>query len=354
MQINLPLKQKIVSHINYRDVFNAPVSLYELQKWLDLTGSKVMLLKNELNSLVDEGLLETPDVINYCVVGRSALLREKGGKERLSERVINQNIKILKCLSWIPWVRFIGISGSIAVNNPTIDVVGLHKGTVDLDVFIITSRYSLWMIFYFERLMTNILTFFLGNKYMLCFNYAMDFSFLEIHNKNMYTATELFNLKPICDKNETYQKLLESNQWAIEYYPMLTNKLHQRNTGENSRRFGKILGSIRYPVNFLMFILFQISRAIKNFSVKPLLEASTKFDPSMGVNLERICPSGGGYQKFIEDRFKEKLQKNFPAYFNRKYIDYLFPTNASVERKATWARNFSEMEKSFAKYSVQS
>lgn len=322
------LKELVIIHINYRDVFNAAVSFTELQHWIG--SADTHQVKQVLHELLVEGLVETDNNLNYYVAGRSEIVRHRAGKKRLSIKCLKKHEKIIEYLSWMPFVRFIGISGSIAVENATLHKDGLHKNSVDLDIFVITASNSLWLVFYVERLLTNILTLLLGRRYIFCFNYAMDSSFLEIHNKNMYTATELFNLKPVYNKDNTYQLLLKSNSWANTYYPALSSSQTEIKDGfskTNAREFGSV---VRYPFNLFAFYLFHLSRVVKNVSLKPLSKIKLKFDPALTGNLKRICSANGGYENPIMERFESGFKKNFSNYYRPDLIQYLFPKQEKV------------------------
>jgi len=169
--MNTPtIKELVVIHINYRDVFNAAVNIQELQQWLGLSES--WPVKQVLKELVAEGLVETTDELNYCVAGRSEIFLHRESKRRLSRRCLRRHEKIISYLSWFPFIRFIGISGSVAAENATIEKTGYRKDSVDLDIFIITSSNALWLVFYLERLISMIFIFLLGRRYVFCFNYA--------------------------------------------------------------------------------------------------------------------------------------------------------------------------------------
>ena len=144
------LRELVIIHINYRDIFNAPVSLHDLQSWVDV--AEVSVIISELDYLTEEGLIETDGKHNYCVAGRSEVFRHRAGKKRLSAITLKNHQRIINYLSWIPFIRFVGISGSIAAENPTVDRDGIRQGKVDLDIFVITSANSLWLVFFFERI----------------------------------------------------------------------------------------------------------------------------------------------------------------------------------------------------------
>jgi hypothetical protein len=347
------LKELVIIHINYRDVFNAPVNVYDLQSWVGVT--EALLLIRELDDLIDEGLIETDGNHNYCVAGRSEVFSHRAAKKRLSAITFKNHQRIINYLSWIPFIRFIGISGSIAAENPTVDHAGIHKGSVDLDVFVITSPNSLWMVFFFERILTNLFTLLLRGRYLLCFNYAMDGTFLEIHNRNIYTATELFNLKTVFNKSDTIQQLMKVNAWAGKYYPTLSTIPEGHRPALAFTLLKDLLTVMMYPLNFSAFVLFQFFRCWKNRSLQPMTEISTRFSAGQRNNLKRICTPYGGYEEWVRFQFEKKFKENFNPYFKSDFIEFLFPKrHFAVKDVIVDPELLCSLRESFTKYNITS
>ncbi len=347
------LRELIIIHINYRDVFNASVNVYDLQSWIGVT--EALLLISELEDLIDEGLIETDGKHNYCVAGRSEVFRHRAGKKRLSEITYKNHQRIIKYLSWIPFIRFVGISGSIAAENPTTDQEGIRQGKVDLDIFVITSANSLWLVFFFERTLTNLFTLLFRSRYLLCFNYAMDGTFLEIHNRNLYTATELFNLKTVFNKQHAIQQLMRVNAWAGKYYPTLSIVTEEHRPPWVFKLLKELTTVMLYPLNFSAFVLFQLLRCLKNRSLQPLTEISDKFRTGQRNNLKRICTPYGGYEEWVKHQFEKKFKENFERYFKSEFMEFLFPKRHYAVKDVTVDPELiRSLRESFTRYNITS
>lgn len=347
------LRELIIIHINYRDVFNASVNVYDLQSWIGVT--EALLLICELDDLIDEGLIETDGKHNYCVAGRSEVFRHRASKKRLSEITFKNHQRVINYLSWIPFIRFVGISGSIAAENPTVDRDGIRQGKVDLDIFVITSANSLWLVFFFERILTNLFTRLFKGRYLLCFNYAMDGTFLEIHNRNIYTATELFNLKTVFNKQDTIQQLMRVNAWAGKYYPTLGTVPEVQRPTLAFTLLKDLFTVMLYPLNFSVFVLLQLTRSLKNKSLQPLTEISGKFKTGQRNNLKRICAPYGGYEECIKQQFEKKFKENFNPYFKPAFMEFLFPKrHYAVKDVIVDPELIRSLQESFTRYNITS
>lgn len=339
----LSLKQQIIVHFAYRDVFNAPIHLAELKDWLGGKTVSLREVETVLSDLVKEELLETIDGFSYCLYGRAEIFTKHAGNKVLAVEIFKKNVWPLKLLSFVPMIRYVGISGSVAAGNATVDVLGDNKGHVDLDIFMITSPSCLWIVFFIERCFANLLRLWKGDQHTYCFNYAMDESFLEVHNKSIFTATEIYNLKPVFNKGQSFQSMLESNDWVAKYYPTLTvGKAPLR-----SLLFDSILYILFYPINTLLYFLFQLARAIKHFSLRPLLEFSIRFKAYKPNSLNRVCSGNGGYEGAIKMQFSKNLKKHFADYYHEDLIQHAFPSETTAAEICQESLTF------FSKYTYQ-
>lgn len=334
------LKSSIVTHICYRDVFSSPILISELKKILALEIDDVTYFRVAIEQLKDENLIEEKN--GYFVsFGRLDLIPLQSDKNAITKKLISKGQRFLSIFAKIPFVQFIGISGSLAAKNPTMDKNGLNKGRVDMDLFVISTANTMWILFLFERVFTNMYKL-VFRKHFYCFNYVTDSTFLEIHNKNFYTATELHNLLPIYDNN-ICEEFIEANSWVRKYYK---NESGKTEISKNKRSyFLRMLA----PINYVCYVLFCFGRAIKRLEFSPILEISNRFNPVNKCNLKRIANSNGGYQEVIKMRFKDTLLRKFKSYYSDELLAELFPENASFDFSVQ-SKTDLEVDQLFEKY----
>jgi predicted nucleotidyltransferase len=114
-------------------------------------------------------------------------------------------------------ILFLGVTGSVAAGYPKIDD--------DIDLIIITKINKLWI----NRLK---LRFFVlvnriphrkygqkENKDEFCFNLWIDEGVLKLpkSRRNLRSAVDLILVKPIINKNNTYEKFILENDWAKKW-----------------------------------------------------------------------------------------------------------------------------------------
>jgi len=129
----------------------------------------------------------------------------------------NDRIKMyLSILKRLPFVQFVGITGSSAMTGWTEER--------DLDLCVVTKMKAIWTTRFFLVLLAKILR--VHNKRGVCLNLFFEESDLTISSNkcNSYIAHELLQMKPLIDKGQIYHRFLVENRWIYQYFPN-ANKL---------------------------------------------------------------------------------------------------------------------------------
>ena len=114
-------------------------------------------------------------------------------------------------------ILFLGISGSVASGHP--------KKNDDIDFLVITKQNRLWRTRLFLRLWVFIKKIphrkygKQGERDEFCFNLWLDDSNLLIpkNRRILKNAVDLVLLKPLINKNQTYEKFILANNWAKKW-----------------------------------------------------------------------------------------------------------------------------------------
>jgi predicted nucleotidyltransferase len=192
-------KQEYISLV-YHDLFSYILSKDELKRWV---GGK----KFRLEKLVKIQNLKT------------AISPQQKRNRIASEKklVIAQHAATL--LEKIPFVLFVGITGSLAMNNA--------KPESDIDFMVITRNDSLWITRILSLLTLSIHHSRIrrarnrDEKDKLCLNLWIDEGALHLPDmpRSAYTAHEVAQVIPLVNKNKTYEKWLQKNKWVADYWP---------------------------------------------------------------------------------------------------------------------------------------
>lgn len=197
----------ILKTLLYFDIFDYPLTKEDI---LQFSDSKIS--PNDLDVVLKDLIIEKKiwkfDRF-YSLQNNSSLEKKrKDGNERAFQ-YLNKAVSIVKTLSQFPYVRAIGISGSVSKY--------FADENADIDYFIITHPNRLWIARTFMHLYKK-LPFIKDRKRFYCMNYFVDESQLQIEEQNIYTATELVTLIPMYG-NGSIENLYDANQWAFSFFP---------------------------------------------------------------------------------------------------------------------------------------
>lgn len=200
-------EQSIIKALAYFDIFNYPLTLDEIHHFLDQTVSKDDVLPT-LQQLVDDNRVFRMGSFYSLQQEPSLRARRTNGNDKAGI-LLTTGYKVGGFLYQFPFVRGIGISGSLSKN--------FADQNTDIDFFIITRANRLWLARTLMHLFKK-LTFITGHQHLYCMNYYIDEEALCIDEQNIFTATELITLKPVCG-NGTMDRFYDQNNWAGSYFP---------------------------------------------------------------------------------------------------------------------------------------
>lgn len=199
----------------YHSLFDYPLSFSDMIRWRASEGVGNRDIDNLIASKNGYFYLDGKDHLIY--------------KRVLRHRISVQKIKIAKnaagILSYIPGVKMIAVTGSLAMDNS--DDGG------DIDIMVITKKNTLWTTRIFAYLL--ICLFGIQRRYpndriqkdRLCLNMWLDENDMVWKERNLYTAHEIAQIIPLISKNLTYEKFLLLNKWILGYWPNSV-KIRQR------------------------------------------------------------------------------------------------------------------------------
>ena len=201
------LEISILKVLVYFHIFRYPLTSNEIRLFLDRPSNET-----EFNEALDE-LVNTKKIFRinkFFSLHNDLSLAERRikGSEKAALLLLKAE-KIAAFLYKFPYVRGIGISGSLSKN--------FADENADIDYFIITKADRLWI----ARTLLHIYMknpFLKNHRQYYCMNYFVDEADLVIEEKNIYTATELYTVIPMAG-NGSVKRFFEINSWSHNYFP---------------------------------------------------------------------------------------------------------------------------------------
>jgi len=205
------MKRAILQTLAYADVFGYPLKEKEIRKFLIgqvLTKGQIWPRLSQVSQ--KNGFFFLKDR------GRIVALRRK--REKWSQEKIRIAQKVSQWLKIIPTIKMVAVTGALAMENAAKED--------DIDLLIITAKKRLWL----TRLLTVFLVELVARrrhphdrsvKDKICLNMFLDEEHLAVplKERDLFTAHEVCQLKPLWDRNKTYQKFIQKNPWVKDFLP---------------------------------------------------------------------------------------------------------------------------------------
>lgn len=200
---NGDLERAILEALTYSDIFEFPLRLDELRRYLPIRA-EVDELSVALESLNDR--VGKRDGF-YFLEGRNEIVEIRKGREARSQKLLPYAIRYGRILGSLPFIRMVALTGSLAVMNVS--------KNADFDYMLVAERGRVWTARAFALLLNRIAKLF---GHTLCPNLIVSENALEWSLHDLYSARELCQMIPIVGM-DVYQKVMKANQWAQDFLP---------------------------------------------------------------------------------------------------------------------------------------
>lgn len=197
------LERAILEALAYSDIFDQPLRLEELHRYLPVRAS-LDELSPALTTL--NGWTGSKEGF-YFLAGREVIVEIRREREARSRRLLPHALRHGRILGRLPFVRMAALTGSLAVLN--------ISRNADFDYMLVTMPGRVWIARAFA-LLFNRFTQILGHT--LCPNLIVAETALEWDQHDLYSARELHQMIPITGL-DVYQKLMQANAWTSNFLP---------------------------------------------------------------------------------------------------------------------------------------
>jgi len=281
------LKQAILEALAYSDIFDYPLQLKELHRYLPVRA-ELEELPDTLESL--HGQVGVKDGY-YFLPGREEMVEIRKRREACSQKLLPMALNYGRMIGALPFVRMVVLTGSLAVRNPS--------GNVDFDYLIVAAPGRVWMARAFTLLFNRIVKLF---GHTLCPNLIISENVLEWHLHDLYTARELCQMIPIMGM-DVYQKLMQANGWARDFLPNAI--LESADLPSTLQKQASVLqGFLEFPLSGKLgdrFEQWEMTRKIARFSKQDGFGEETVFTAD-------LCQGNfDHHRKWTREAFEGKL-----------------------------------------------
>ena len=212
------IQEAILLTLAYSDIFSTPLTFSALHQRLIGYRTTRSQLRQTLDKLLQQGRLEFHQPY-YHLPGRKAIIATFTHKQSLSLAKKRFAQSLAQKLALFPSIIAIYLTGSLAVDNAS--------SRDDIDFLIITQPHTLWTTRFFLNLILDVFqlrrrprqTESTTNK--LCLNLFLTSQSLSLPRakRNLHSAYELIQLKPLIEKQPLLPLIYQHNPWLKSYLP---------------------------------------------------------------------------------------------------------------------------------------
>ncbi len=257
----MTISDRILQSVLYADIFKHPMTEREVWRWIptDTPVSK-KAFSAALQKLVFQNRVRviTPFVV---IPKHKTYLGIHAGRLMAGQKKWKLAYKTAKLLRSIPTIVFVGITGSLAVNNA--------DENDDIDICVVAAKKTVWI----TRLLTTLIVeVFFRRRHpdtvqvrdTICLNMFLseDALAMDQQHRDVYIAHELLQMVPVWERRSITKKLLRVNVWARRYYyhayeekkKSVVCRLSQHTQAE------KLWGIFERPVRWLQLLYMRSKR----------------------------------------------------------------------------------------------
>jgi len=297
---NKYIKKAIFKTIAFFDIFDYPLTVFEIKKYLNI---KISILEI-LNVINNNKKIKSLNGF-YFLDNRKKIVKNRLDRYNYSNQKLKIAKQIVKIYQFLPWIKMIAIGNSIGSNN--------LKNKSDIDFFIITQKNKIWITRFFCAGIAKFLKIRpieQNKKDKICLSFYVGENNLDLQQfmiKKSWKIDKYFtywfaNLVPIYDVNNFYKKLIKNNLWIFNCFPNW--KPIMSNIKYNNKKIILFYSSI---INILFGKLNNISKKIQLKIMPKILN---------NKNNKNIIINNNTLKLHINDKRLEVIEKH-NQYFSK-------------------------------------
>ncbi|MFA6171763.1 MAG: hypothetical protein WCW77_04645 [Patescibacteria group bacterium] len=251
------LKGAILKTIAFFDIFDHPLTLMEIKKylyWPERAGSEFLTYSSISAILHCTKILNSRKIVDfkdgfYYLSGREAIVEERLRRFSHSGDKIKKAKKVIKIFKLVPWIRMAGVGNIIGSHNLKLEG--------DIDFFVIVRPGKIWT----TRLLLNLVTMALNLrpkkedvKDKICLSFFAAENCLDLNKyfieNDMYFYYWMAGLVPLYERGGAYLKLIKSNGWIKKtipnWQPIELHEERRVELGLAGMVIGKLIGGMLF------------------------------------------------------------------------------------------------------------
>ncbi len=198
------LQEAIFYTLSYADIFDYPLTLQELTRYLIGLSTTESAVKAALIDLSD-----FPETNGYYTLpGRTSLVALRRRREQVARALWPYALKYGRLIARLPFVRMVAVTGALPVHN-------VEPGD-DIDYLIVTASGHVWMtrLFVVQLVVKPAAR----RRHEVCPNFFLAEHAMALTEHDLFHAHELTQMVPIYGLG-VYEAFRAANTWTAAFLP---------------------------------------------------------------------------------------------------------------------------------------
>ena len=201
------IERAIVLTVAYADVFDYPLTIREIHRYLIGVQTSLETVSNALlaRQRTDRFLAYRQGY--YTLQGREAIVETRQRRAAIAAKLWPKARFYGNLIALLPFTRMVAVTGALAMDNTDSDA--------DIDFMIVTEPGRLWLC----RALAILLVRWAALHYdTVCPNLFLSEQALYYHQQDLYTAHEMVQMIPIA-VHKVYRHMMTINAWTLNFLP---------------------------------------------------------------------------------------------------------------------------------------
>lgn len=214
---NITLQKAIVEAIAFFDMFDCPLTLMEVWKFIRMECGLT-----DVQEILSSGIMIEVGEKNgyYFLAGREGIYNTRMQRYNFAVRKLKRTLLIARIFKLVPWIKMIAVGNMMGANN--------LRDQSDIDLLVVTEKKRIWL----TRLLTVAITAALrmrpqpdNNRDKICLSFFVSENALDLEKLMLKDALDIYfiywmaNLVPVYDADNVFNRLIEENRWLKERLP---------------------------------------------------------------------------------------------------------------------------------------
>lgn len=200
------IDRAVVGTIAYGDVFDYPLRLSEVHRYLHGVRATVDATAHALAQCVADGVVSYRDGC-YTLPGREELVATRQSRAARAATYWPAAIRYGQIIAGMPFVRMVAVTGSLAWGNV--------PQSADIDYVVVAEPDHLWKCRWLLAVLRRVARL---EGINLCPNCMVTKRALTVWDRDLYVAYELAAMRPIAGLG-MYRRLRRANPWTAGFLP---------------------------------------------------------------------------------------------------------------------------------------